>query len=274
MIAINGKEYKLCLFDTNALSEFLKEPKKWILYFDRKLSISHTIICYSVFTLSELWHRKDLFNKYIEVFSTFPSAILDGYESIFQKEVENYNFLKKLSPIIVFPFKLTGNKRSPQEKLRYVIDESDFVQKTKVWREKREFVLKGILELRKHYPSKKGKYTKKEIEDFNLIASMHQIGIRNNKFAHSILDTGKAIDLFQFPSIVSTSYVVFYKFYTDNRSPILSDVFDIIISALLPYVDIVITEGNLCEIIKKIQKRHSFLMNLTYIPIKQIQSED
>ena len=93
MIELSGKEYKLCLFDTNALSYFLLSPKEWIEYLNHKFDLSRTIICYSVFTLSELWCRPELFEKYLDFFSIFPSAVLEGHESIFQKEIKNYQII-------------------------------------------------------------------------------------------------------------------------------------------------------------------------------------
>lgn len=269
MIEINGKKYKLCLFDTNAISSFLKNPKEWILYFNEEFSISSTIISYSIFTLSELWFRQDLFNKYKDIFSVFPSCILDGHESIFRKEVSNYNKLRKINPIVASSI-MKNDNLTPKEMLTTVIENSGFIPKSEYWRKSRDEILAGITNLVKNYPPKNDQYTIKEIEDFNLIVSMEQIAMRNIGFSQSMLNQEEVIDIKQFPSIQTTSYVVFYKFYTDKRKPILSDVFDIMISALLPYVDFFITEGNMCEIIKKIKSRHGFLKNLKEYSIKDI----
>lgn len=273
MIELNGKNYNLYLFDTNALSSFLQKPKAWLNYFNDVFSFSNTVICYSVFTLSEFWYRKDLFDKYLDFFSAFPSAILDGHESIFLKEVENYNQFNKINPIVVVPFAITGSDLKPKEKLKKVIEDSSFVSKTEYWKKGQKDVLDGVVSLIKNYPPKKDQYTIKEIEDFNFIVSTSQIGLRNNKFAKNIIKSGSFIDLNQFPSIRTTSYVVFYKFYPDKRKPILSDIFDIIISSILPYVDLFITEGNMCEIIKRIQNKHVFLKGLKQYSIKEINKE-
>lgn len=64
-------------------------------------------------------------------------------------------------------------------------------------------------------------------------------------------------------------YTVFYKFYPDQRKPILSDVYDIIISSLLPYVDCFITEGHQFDAIQKIKKVDSFLDHLEVKSIKE-----
>ncbi len=272
MIELNGNNYKLCLFDTNAISSFLKNPKAWILYFDEEFSISRTAISYSIFTLSELWFRQDLFDKYKDIFSIYPSCVLDGHESIFQKEVNNYNKFEKISPIVI-PSIIKDDNLTPKETLTTIIENSGFISKSEYWRKGRDEILEGITDLIKNYPPKNDQYTIKEIEDFNLIVSMSQITMRDVEFSKSMQNQGEAIDIKQFPSIQTTSYVVFYKFYTDKRKPILSDVFDIMISALLPYVDFFITEGNMCEIIKKIKSRHGFLKNLKEYSIKDINRD-
>ena len=130
-----------------------------------------------------------------------------------------------------------------------------------------------MIKLKENYPPKNAKYTLKEIEDFNLYASTSQIGIRNKSFERKVLNSGKFIDINQFPSLKSTSYVVFYKFYPDNRKPISSDVFDIIISAILPYVDYFLTEGNLYDIIMKIKRKNNYLDNIIPYKLKDIRKQ-
>lgn len=273
MIEINQKKYKLCLFDTNALSAFLQRPEEWIIYFNQEFSLSDTIICYSIFTLSELYYRQELFEKYIEFFSLFPSALLDGHESIFQKEMQAYQKTEFVNPVVLAPCSICGEGLSQKEKLEKVIKKSGFIDKTKYWKNAQEDILEGMIELKKNYPPKNGKYTVKEIEDFNLYASTSQIGMRNRPFAQKILDSGQFIDIAQFPSLKSTSYIVFYKFYPDDRKPLSSDVFDIMISALLPYVDYFLTEGNLYDIIMKIKGKHGFLENIIPYKLKDIRKQ-
>lgn len=271
MIEINRRLYKLCLFDTNALSSFLLKPKEWINYYNDEFSLSNVIICYSIFTLSELFYRQELFEKFLDIFSIFPSVILDGNESIFNKEIQNYFTCDKIDPIVLVPFSIQGEKLTSKETLTKVLKESVFISKTEYWKKEQKDVLTRIIKLKKNYPPKHQNYTIKEIEEFNLVVSNQQIGIRDKHFARKILSAGKVNDLRKFPSLKCTSYFVFYKFYPDNRIPIVSDVFDIMISALLPYVDYFISEGNMCEIIKRIQKKHNFLNNLESHSIKEIK---
>ena len=274
MIEINEKIYHLCLLDTNALSNFLIKPKEWIQFFNKRYDISKTIISYSIFTLAELWSRQELFEKYIDIFSEFPSGILDGHESIFNKEIDKYKGNESINPIVIAPFAITEPGLSKKEILIKLINNSVFVDRAEYWKTEQNDVLEGMLSLKKNFPPKKGKYMKKEIEEFNMLASVSQIGIRNPIFARSFLNRNEEIDLNYFKSVVCTSYIVFYKFYIDRRKPQTSDVFDIIISSILPYIDYFITEGNLKEIVETIRKRHRKLDNiLEVISVNEINRE-
>jgi len=276
MIKVNNNEYKLLLLDTNALSDLLKNRKGWIEYINREFSISKSVICYSVFSLSELSKNKVLFDEYLQFFSIYPSLILDGHEAIFNKELSIYgNPSKELNPITITPYAIFNkNIKSPEIRLRKVLEMSGFYDRTDYWVDSRESVLENIINLKDNYKPKGTKFTRKEIEEFMYLATVQQVMLRNLKFAEKIVKINKSeIDINQFPSIIATSYVVFYKFYPDKRKPEPSDIFDIMISSLLPYVDYFITEGHLCEIIKKVQTIHNFLPNLSFYSIRKIMKE-
>lgn len=276
MIKVNDNEYKLLLLDTNALSDLLKNTKGWIEYINKVFSISKSVICYSVFSLSELSKNKVIFNDYLKFFSIFPSLILDGHEAIFNKELSIYsNPSKEVNPITITPYAIFDkNIKSPEIRLRRVLEMSGFYDRTDYWIDSRESVLENIINLKDNYKPKGIKFTKKEIEEFVYLATVQQVMLRNLKFAEKIVKIDKSeIDINKFPSIVATSYVVFYKFYPDKRKPEPSDIFDIMISSLLPYVDYFITEGHLCEIIKKVQNIHNFPTDLTIYSIRGIIKE-
>lgn len=272
MISIDDNDYNLCLFDTNSLSDFLKNPKQWISYFKNKYSSTKTIICYSIFTLSELWFRRDLFEKYLEIFSVFPSIIMDSYKSIAEKELKNYreNSLSAIDPILLFPFTLRAPSLSPKERLKIVIENSGFIEESNDLRNSRQEILEGMLSFKQNYSPKNKKYSIKEIEEFVSMDTERRIISRSNSFSDTIMVQNDTINIDQFPSIKCSAYFIFYKFYQDKRNPELSDVFDILIAALFPYVDYVITEGNICNIVSQIQKRHNFLKNIEYDSIKDI----
>lgn len=63
---------------------------------------------------------------------------------------------------------------------------------------------------------------------------------------------------------------MFYKFHSDNRKPIMSDIYDILIAMNAPYVDAFVTEGQVVDCIKKIKKFDSFINHLEVLSVKEI----
>ncbi|MBN1424112.1 hypothetical protein JXA88_06105 [Candidatus Fermentibacteria bacterium] len=273
MMCLNGNQYRLCLLDTNALSELLMNPNTWLNYIDTRFGLSGTILTYSTFTLGEIVFRPEILDRYTELFSDFPSAVMDGYETIFEKEVQCYRSKERPNPLLVFPSAQREPRLSPQECLRELIAQAKIREHASRWKEGCGSVLEGILELKRNYPPKGASYTTREIELFNDIASIHQIGLRNMAFARSVTDSGEAIDLGHFPSVVMTTYAVFYKFYPDHRKPQESDVFDLVISSSFPYADYVITEGNLATILRTVQRRHGLFLDVEAITTKDVKRE-
>lgn len=271
MININGNNYKLCLFDTNALSSLLLNQASWIKYFDKEFGLGDTIICYSAFSIAELYFRKELFDKFIDLFSIFPSAMIDGYEGLFQKEVDSYDNNSQIDFILLAPFAIKDDNLSPKDALILTFKSSGFIEKSIQWRETRPEVIDSMLKLKDNYPPKGKNYTIKEIEEFMFISSITQIGLRNRKFAQNFLKSEEIIDVSKFPSLKSMVYTVFYKFYTTNRKATDSDMFDIIIASAFPYVDYCITEGNLCEIFKQVQNRHDFSTSTIFYSLKNVE---
>jgi hypothetical protein len=271
MIEINGKKYSLCLFDTNALSELLISPKNWLNYFANEFGLGNTFISVPAFSLSELYYRKELFQKYIITFSKFPSVILEGYHALFEKEVDSYFNRNYVDPICIAPFANSEPNMKKETILKKVFKKSGFTSKTEYWKNGLKDVLDGMLDLKQNYPPKDGSYSLSEIEHFQSLATSHQIAIRDANFVKSLEKQQAILDFQRFPSVMAKSYFVFYKFYLGNKKPVENDVFDIIISSLFPYVDYLITEGNNSEIVRQIQYRHNFLSNLLVYKVKDIK---
>lgn len=113
VIEINGNTYRICLLDTNALSELRLNFADWFSYLENHYPEPPIVISVSVFTLMELQARTELFDKYLDIFSVLPSAVLDGHESIFAKEVENYRNDSEINPIVFAPSVLKQDGLGP-----------------------------------------------------------------------------------------------------------------------------------------------------------------
>ncbi|MEZ4644320.1 MAG: hypothetical protein R3E31_16570 [Chloroflexota bacterium] len=122
------------------------------------------------------------------------------------------------------------------------------------WNAGKASIIEGILKLKSNFPPKGEKYTDKEIREFVKYAMVTQIGFQDRDFARKIVNSRKVIDTDKFPSRKMILYSVFYKFYVDNRKPMISDAFDLIIGAPTPYMDAIVIEKHQAEIIKKVKR--------------------
>jgi len=259
MIELNGKPYGLVLLDTNVLSEFLLAPKEWGPLLVHKYFLKSIIPSYSAFSVVEITSRPEVFEKFIDIFSAFPAIMLDGYDSIFQKEMEHYSTGKLPSPVVISPAFVRAPGLDPREGTRKLFETAGLEQKARQWKSSAKSILDGMLGLRPNFPPKGSTYSLSEIARFVDVASRQQIELRAKGFFRDLKSRSEELDISRFPSILITSLIVFYKFYVDKRRPADSDVFDIIIGSVLPYVDAVITEAGMRSIISTIQRRHKLL---------------
>ena len=214
--------------------------------------------------------KQILFDKYLDIFSVFPSLILTGHEDIFIEEAfAIYNPNHNIKFWVIAPSAITDDKiKNPRDRLKYCLTESNINEKMNGWHRERSEALNGMLNLVKNFPPKNKKYTKSEIIEFIEKAGEQQIGYRKEKIDQIIGTKKVCID--NFPSLKASLHVAFQKFYVDKTKPKLSCVFDIVISSLFPYVDCVITESHQNEVINKINKIEPELFPQEHYSIKEI----
>ena len=272
MITLNGNTYKLCLIDTNVVSEMMKRPNPLMRHFFERMPPSEYIPCFSLFTILELRERDDVYQRFLEMFSKFPCCILKNLDLLFKDELAAYPDPSEVSPILIAsPGGLVPKNKNLAEILNQAFGTPDIQANADRWNAGKNEIVEGIVSLVKNYPPKSEKYTTKEIKGFVEIAGFQQIAMRAFDFAQKIVQQGQAVSVDAFRSIKMTAFIVFYKFYPDKRRPIDSDAFDIIIASVLPYVDTVITEKHQAEIFRKIQKLDKLIENLEIFTLKDVE---
>jgi len=272
MITLNGNTYKLCLIDTNAASEMVKYPDPVFRHFDEAMKPNKYIPCFSVFTILELRHREDVYKRFLETFSILPCFVLKSLDQLFQDELNSYPDFTRVSPILVSsPGVLAPKNQKLADILNLAFSMPEIQELENKWNSGKNSTLDGILSHVKNYPPKGKKFTSEEIKSFVELAGFQQIAFRARNFAQQIIKGGNPVVVDSFPSIKMTALIVFYKFYTDQRRPLESDVFDIIIAATLPYVDVVVTEKHQAEVLKKVKQQDKFIENLEVLRLKDLQ---
>ena len=67
-------------------------------------------------------------------------------------------------------------------------------------------------------------------------------------------------------------WTVFFRFYDEQRTPEIQDVFDIMISGFAPYVEVTLTEVFQAEIFRKVQRRDTILTRPVPILDRPVQA--
>ncbi len=252
MIVLNGTQYRLCLLDTNALSEMLKDPKGALRNFLLRFGQSGWIAAYSAFTLFELNQWDGLLDSFVEHFSFLPSILLKGHEQLHAEELREYPHPSRIDPALLAPSAIEPLQgQSKADALRTVFSRGKFAERDAYWKSERTEVLEAITSLVANFPARSGKYTARQVRQFMEVNVLQQLTMRFPDQVKAILQSEGNFEATAFRSICSMALTVFFKFYPDRRKPTQSDVFDIVISAALPYVDGVVTEKHQGEVIRR-----------------------
>jgi len=273
MIVLNGREYKLLLVDTNVISEMIKNPSHEFRKFLEWTIPNKFIPSFSLFTILEIRKAVNIYDKFLELFSILPCVILKSHEQLFTDETLHYPNPKEINPILVA---FTGALAPEGKKLKDILDLafSDTVNLNNeaMWNSSKSEVVDSIKDLVKNFPSEDGKYTSKRIREFIEIAGFSQIALKAPEFARSKVNLQEAISIDAFPSLKMMLFTAFYKFYVDSRIPRISDTFDLIIFATIPYVDAIISENHQVEVVKKIKTQDDFIGHVQALTLKHIRS--
>ncbi|MCB2207767.1 MAG: hypothetical protein KQH67_05675 [Bacteroidetes bacterium] len=272
MVTIGGKSYKILQLDTNALSNILKEKDSKLKNLFDRFPPDKNLITYSPFTIMEISRNEYLLDRFCKMFSIIPSFFLKGYEQLRDEELQNYQDSRYLDILLLSPFDVKRPKGQliNEKDVHKLLTNKKLTSTFDKWENNKQRILEGMLSLKDNFQSKTSKYSKKEIQYFVTTSTFQQVLMYDKSFVLKNNLTDKNISLNNLQSFKIMSYSVFYKFYSDNRNPQLSDVFDILIGATIPYVDILITEKHYFDTIQKIKKQDRFLDNLKVYKVNEL----
>lgn len=273
MLEINGNSYRLCLLDTNAVSEMVKNPdREFSTFLECLLPRGHTP-CFSLFSILELRQRTDVYGRFLDYFSVFPSLVLKSHQQLLCDEIARYPDPIGLDPVLLAPVAMrlpAGQSR--REALEWLLDSPAISIDGEKWLDLRGDTLEGLIEHVPNFQPKGRSYLASEIRFFLEVVTLQQIAMHDYNFVSQTLARGKPVAIDAFPSVKMIAYTVFHKFYRDRgRKPTRSDVFDILISTLLPYVDAVITERHQAEVVRQVSAHDDCLKHLEVWTLRELR---
>ena len=209
MLQINGTDYRLCLLDTNAVSEMLKnrEPAfrnylTWSLRDDRPTFVP----AFSLFTIIELRQSPAVYEQFTDVFSTVPCLLLKSREQLLEEEIRLYPDPSALDPSLLgFAGPLSTEGGSLAEVLDEFFATEEGQDQERGWNEGRQDVVRGIASLVSNFQPAGTGYTAREVRTFLEIAGYQQVAMMEFDFAQSMRDQGEAVMIDAFPSIKAST---------------------------------------------------------------------
>jgi hypothetical protein len=274
VIKINGNEYRLILLDTNALSEFSSQSNSFRQFLSWSNASPTFVPCFSPFSILEMRHRVDVYERFKEVFRVFPCILLKSHEQLLDEEVRSYPDPSSIDPTFL-GFSMLGGEGMDLDRVLDTAFEDEYVSdREKYWNDAREDIVEGIASLVKNFPPDGEAYRPGEVRQFIEMAGFSQIVMRQVDFAKQIVEVkNQQVTIGAFPSVKATTYAVWHKFYADrNRKWTRSDAYDIIISSAIPYMDAVITESHLAESLCKTKRLDDFIEHLTIHTLRDFRN--
>ena len=273
MVRIGSSEYRLCGLDTNVFSELLKD-RSTLPAVMQLLGDTPSLLCFSPYTLYELRARPDLFALFVEMFDVFPCAILKNEEQLVSAEVAAYNVEDKVDPLL-FGFSYLNKSRGTNLRnlLDAVFSASATAQRERDWPSLKRELLRDWIDLKKNYPPKGRTYVLTEAREFARRVTIQQVAEREPEFYRTLSNRGEKLDVKRFPSLSMTLLTMFFRIYEPvGRKPTPQDVFDVLISAPTPYLDVIITERMQAEIVKKASRLLPALRDVTVFSLRDVRS--
>lgn len=267
----NGSKYKLCLLDTNALSEIVKRPSNEGSGFVERFPPSKFVPCFTLYNLFELRRQPNVFRKFIKFFSNYPSFISKPFQHILEEEIEAKG-RARVNDILLFAFTLLGPDLSYQlDKFAESLFRKPAIAKLEdEWRKNDQGVLDSWQNNKVNFTPKKQVQNKRDAKRFVHDASINTLCHIHPDLVQDSIDTNNVALLQSFPSMQMMLYSQYYRIFDPAWNPDDQEVTDVYISACAPYVDAIVTEKFQAEIYKKVQK-HIDGMEATIAKLRDIR---
>lgn len=269
--AASGNTYKLCLLDTNALSEIVKMQNESALGFLRLFGPTAYAPCLTIYNLIELRRRSDLFDSFLQFFSAYPIFFLKPNQLIFQDEKKSPELSS--DSIILNAFSALGTTESYDIRLfvERLFNLPEIASLENKWRKHEEDTLKAWLSLRKNFDPQSKMVNSRDAERYLSEAGIQTLIQIDPQWVKKELDANRTPHIDDFPSVKAMLYSQYYRFFDFNRHHMPQDVTDVRIMACAPYVDVIVTENFQAEVFRKVIRSWSRINHLEIATLKDLR---
>jgi hypothetical protein len=264
--AQSGNTYQLVLLDTNALSDIAKNKKKVGLRFVTEFDAGGYAPCFTIYSLIEIRRNEEAYKSFLKLFSVYPIFILKPHSVILEDEKAAYDTDKNVSALL-YSF-------SPSHDLRHFIDihfsKPENLELEKNWKTDELYILDRWLADKKKFKPESDIANKIDADRYVNDAVLQELCSKFPELVKEEIENGRISFLEKFPSLKVMFYSQYYRIFDLNRKTTPSDVTDVRIMAVSPYVDVIITENYQAELFKKFKDKIPQLKNLRVVRVGKL----
>jgi len=278
-IGPDGKEYKLCLLDTNIISEISKNPSREGKKFVKKVLENSWIPCITSGSLFEIRKNSIVYDQFLEVFSIIPFFNIKPFINLYESEKEVYEKGVSADPI---QLSISPTNKDPKLQLIGFMDEifsrSEVNESEKYRRSDETQVLNNWISRVDNFKTDSDVANAKDAEryvDEAAFQTILKIDLDlDSNFIRDKVEKKEFIDILKFPSVLLMLYSQYYRLYDPGWKSTPQEVTDVEIMAAVPYVDVVITENYQAEILRKVQNRgrHVDIKSLQVLTLRDLRN--
>jgi hypothetical protein len=276
-IAESGKEYQLCLIDTNVISEISKNTLGERNKFINKMLLDSWMICITTGSLFEIRRKTEVYEKFLEIFSILPFFIIKPFINLFEEEKRVYGINENVSPIeLSISFANKDQKFHLKRFMNEIFSRLEVIRSEKMRRSDEISVINNWISRKNIFDPELNTANSKDADRYvkeALIQTVMNIDINlGSNFIREKIENYEEIRFEEFKSVAMMLFSQYYRLYDPGWKSAPQEVTDVEIMAPVPYVDVVITENYQAEILRKVKNNYSPINNLEILTLRNIRS--
>lgn len=254
---------KLCLLDTNIISDTLKENQSIEQKIIDKRNQGYEL-CIHLLSLAELKKSEYLIDKFCELTKTILFHIIKPSHQLLEVEKINYPGLINKSQIILMSLQA--------EKKAELIAQHNYL-KSEQFKTDASYLREGQLKAADNLKSNLRSERKNNRLEYVDRYVWTQLSISDPHFFKSIIDANNVNSLICLKSLFVQAHFNYYKYIEKDQLVEMNDSYDTLIISCLPYIDLFLTERKNGGLLKELKRKLDIIANLEIETMRDLRSK-
>lgn len=222
----------------------------------------------SPYNLFELSRSKKIIAGRDSVFFNLRNRIYlpSLYDQVIEAEIKSYPQVWKMCWL---PLSILVDENNPNI-LEKLANDSRFIKTRNEFDQFGVDRFMSLEQLKVNFPPSNGsEYIIDDADSFVWQTTVEYLGRHFYQFLLAFKNDIKKFNINSLLSLRIRAFLVFYKYYLHGQSPVNSDFLDFAHTSYAPYCNVFVTEGNLCNVLNRIKRNESILMNTRILHIDE-----